>query len=205
MRFCRFGEPKSYQRRDIVSLCPLNVRVDAVFYNDHDEGEEPTLDRIPQLAIALYDDIQLQIRADEEIGRDREVGYLNSAEPGQEFADEEESEVGCDFLGYEYGGKERDWTEQIEDLKQRRALRREEALIRSVLINLKHKEAPWLLQNMRGAFKDGVLTIRGDQNHSPVDLYRNGGLEAIQQSAEHVFGMSVTIQLEPQEKGILAR
>jgi hypothetical protein len=91
------------ETREIVSLSPLAVKVSAVFL-----GEDCRIIRSPQLALALFDLIERDASTDEELHREKgRIGFVDSVDPGEEFADSVEN-----FLGYEIG-EERDWSTEI--------------------------------------------------------------------------------------------
>ncbi len=101
--------------REIRQLCPLSVRVTAVFV-DEDSG---ALSRWPMVALALCDLVQLD-QAGREAG-EREHGhvvFLGADGSGCLFPDE-----AANFVAFEFDGQEEDWTEQIAEYKRNRMLR----------------------------------------------------------------------------------
>jgi len=181
--FIAFKEQTRYEEREIVSLCPLNMKISAVYC--HDDG---SISRSPQLAMALYDTIVRDRIGGEEIDREKGgIGFIDSIE--EPFADDD----GCsNFLGYEYG-EERNWSEEIEQHKRIRAMERRTAIIRSIPMNLKDRKAVELLQFAQGSMDNGVLTIRSKQQR--VLDYLADKVDVIREAAEGIVGAPATITL----------
>ena len=183
--FIAFRTRDRYEEREITSLCPLNQKVSAVFLEDHG-----TLFRSPQLALALYDIVTREDVGRDEVERSKgNVGFIDSVEPGGEFADEDCS----NFLGYEHGA-ERDWSGEIERHKRMREAEQRVALIRSIPANLKDRRTVDLLNDAQGCLEDGVLTIRSKQQR--VLDYIADKVDVIRETAEDVIGGPVTINLQ---------
>jgi len=109
----------------IVALCPLSVRVDAVYY----WGEDPadvSVDRIPQVALALCEEVCVDAQTGREIqGAEVHKGILKYVDA--EFPDSVEyfaNEVNGPFLGYEYGGVTQTWANAIKAVWQGREKKR---------------------------------------------------------------------------------
>lgn len=196
--FCSFSiRSQGSTRRVIVSLCPLNTRVESVGCSD---GEPPEIYRTPQLAIAVYDEIWMDAGGNER-ERERGIGFIESIEGGEEFADYPDSSW---FLGYEFDGKGGDWTKRIEYLKRRRAEEEESRLIRAIPRYLEREMKEGLtssfLHSAKGCYNDGVLTIRCEHKIHLTQLSQEKHLEAIQKAAEHVYGTPVKVELELVQK-----
>jgi hypothetical protein len=177
------------EHREIVSLCPLNRGVSAVYYDE----EDGSLYRSPQLALAVYDTVQTDRKNAEETDRTKGgIGFIDSIEAGEEFADDGYG----GFLGYEYDGKEGDWSGAIEAYKMKRELDRRAAIIRSIPRNLKDKTTAHLLYEAQGRIDDGVLTIRSRHELILDKLSEGDKLETIRGTAEAIAGRLLTIKLE---------
>ena len=94
---------------EIVALCPLNVRVDAVFCCN-----DGSIFRSRQVALALCDEVLRDRGTGREVP-DQERGHgivkyvdCDMGDCHTPFPDEVDS-----FLGYEFDGVEKDWTENI--------------------------------------------------------------------------------------------
>jgi len=95
-----------------ISICPLNRRVDAVYY------DEPNLCRSPVLGIGIVRKQQVS-RSGIAFGRAEQfLSYILPEEDYLVFSDEN---TAFNFIGYEFDGVQRDWSEAIERYKKKEA------------------------------------------------------------------------------------
>ena len=102
--------------RRIKQLCPLNTKVNVVFYIDEEENQEGHILRVPALAIAVYDLVDYDTGEVERFG-EGELGFVESGSDGI-MSVGDEIERTRNFLGYEID-EELDWKEEIERYKER--------------------------------------------------------------------------------------
>jgi hypothetical protein len=106
----------SCRLKEIKSFHPLNIALDAVYYQDDDK-----LERIPVLGLAIYDEVIYSgdgmITLDENI-ISIEKGYMKYVTFAPTDFDFNEDE-GENLLGYEIHGQQKDWRDEIESYKKR--------------------------------------------------------------------------------------
>lgn len=191
--FIHFKGRDSYETREIRSLCPLNMKVTAVFFDSDDN----TLFRSPQLALAVYDTVSKSFGSHKELERERGgVGFINSVEGGDEFADVD----CCNFLGFEYGDEQHDWTDAIKSLKVRRAGEERTAVIRSIQSNLENRGTGQLLDEARGCLDNGELIVQSKSQNTLDWLSKPEHIAEITKATKKVTGEDVTVKLELWEK-----
>ena len=95
-----------------ISLCPLNRRVDAVYY------DEPELFRNPVLALAIVEEQCVSCQSWSVLERHgRLITYVEPED--SDYLTSGCGRIADNFLGYEFDGVQRDWTQEIEVYKQR--------------------------------------------------------------------------------------
>ncbi|OPY76221.1 MAG: hypothetical protein A4E63_00192 [Syntrophorhabdus sp. PtaU1.Bin050] len=102
-----------------ISLCPLNRRVDVVYYG------EPELFRVPVVALAIVEEQRVSCQSYAVLERrGRLITYVEPEDLDANYLTTGVDRTADNFLGYEFDGIQQDWVKEIEAYKKRQQEKR---------------------------------------------------------------------------------
>ena len=115
---------------DVLQLCPLNRRVDAVYVELGKDGEVKDVWREPVLFGAIYVEREHSNLTGRLIPGQDELGHSVALLEGHPTEGIDTDDIGKfggggkQFLGYEFDRHERDWTEGIDEYRAEKSVKK---------------------------------------------------------------------------------